>query len=57
MDVLYPGVDGTRISPSDRFEHFFFLPGRIMWTKNIELGIEAFLMYKRATGSDWSTTR
>ncbi|RQP22103.1 glycosyltransferase family 4 protein [Piscinibacter terrae] len=53
MDVLYPGVDGSRIQASDTFEHFFFLPGRIMWTKNIELGIEAFLMFKRATGSDW----
>ena len=51
--VLYPGVDASAIQPSERFERFFFLPGRIMWTKNIELGIEAFLMFKRATGSDY----
>ena len=51
MVVFYPGVDGATIAPSDRFESFFFLPGRIMWTKNIELGIEAFLKFRRATGA------
>jgi len=49
MRVLYPGVDADQIAPSDRFENFFFLPGRIMWTKNIELGVEAFLKFKRVT--------
>lgn len=43
-DVAYPGIDDALIAPSDTFEPFFFLPGRIMWTKNIELGIEAFRM-------------
>lgn len=42
MQVMYPGVDARAIAPSGRFEPFFFLPGRIMWTKNLELGIEAF---------------
>ena len=50
MVVFYPGVDAATIAPSDRFEAFFFLPGRIMWTKNIELGIDAFLGFRRATG-------
>jgi glycosyltransferase involved in cell wall biosynthesis len=53
MVVLYPGVDGAMIAASDRFEPFFFLPGRIMWTKNIELGIAALQAFRRATGRDW----
>jgi glycosyltransferase involved in cell wall biosynthesis len=50
---MYPGVDGATIAASERFEPFFFLPGRIMWTKNIELGIAAFLAFRRATGRDY----
>jgi glycosyltransferase involved in cell wall biosynthesis len=46
--VLYPGIDGASIQASDRFEPFFFLPGRIMWTKNLELGIEAFHRFRAA---------
>ena len=38
-------------TPSDRFEPFFLLPGRIMWTKNIELGIEAFLTARKKLGA------
>lgn len=53
MVVMYPGVDGAGISASDRMERFFFLPGRIMWTKNIQLGIEAFVRFRRATGADY----
>jgi glycosyltransferase involved in cell wall biosynthesis len=40
--ILYPGIDAGQIAPSDRFEPYFLIAGRIMWTKNIELGIEAF---------------
>jgi len=50
MTVMYPGVDGARIKPSDRFEPFFFLPGRIMWTKNIELGISAYHLFRKNSG-------
>jgi glycosyltransferase involved in cell wall biosynthesis len=53
MVVLYPGVDGSAIVASERMEPFFFLPGRIMWTKKIELGIEAFLKFRGATGLDY----
>jgi glycosyltransferase involved in cell wall biosynthesis len=53
MVVLYPGVDGTAIAASDHFEPFFFLPGRIMWTKNIELGIAAFQAFRRGTGRNY----
>ncbi len=44
VEVLYPGIDAAQIAPSDRFEPFFLIAGRIMWTKNIELGIEAFAL-------------
>lgn len=40
--VVYPGVDVEYFEPNGSAEPFFLLPGRIMWTKNIELGIRAF---------------
>lgn len=52
ISIAYPGIDGARIEPSDIFEPFFFLPGRIMWTKNIELGIEAYRKLRRETGTE-----
>ena len=42
IEIAPAGVASEGIGPSDTFEPFFFLPGRIMWTKNIELGIAAF---------------
>ena len=51
--VAFPGIDGGKIAPSDTFEPFFFLPGRIMWTKNIQLGIEAFQRLREQTGADF----
>lgn len=42
VEVAYAGISAERIAASDTFERFFFLPGRIMWTKNIELGLDAF---------------
>ncbi|MDO8614721.1 MAG: glycosyltransferase [Dehalococcoidia bacterium] len=45
-EVVHPGVDAERLAPSGRREPFFLVPGRIMWTKNIELAIEAFLDLK-----------
>lgn len=47
-EVLHTGVDISRFSPTGRQEPYFLLPGRIMWTKNIELGINAFLRMKGA---------
>lgn len=43
VDLLYPGVDLSTLIPSDVRNPDFLIPGRIMWTKNIELGLEAFL--------------
>ncbi len=53
VEVLHPGVDVSRLQPSGRREPFFLAPGRIMWTKNLELAIEAFSDWKRAVdGTD-----
>ncbi|RYG12867.1 MAG: glycosyltransferase [Burkholderiales bacterium] len=51
VEVIYPGIDVQRAAASGIFEDFFFVPGRIMWTKNIELAIAAFLQYRQATGA------
>lgn len=48
LEVVYPGIDERSIAPSAIHERFFFLPGRMMWTKNIELGITAFLRSESA---------
>ena len=50
MKVHYPGVDETAFAPGGTFAPFFFRPGRIMWTKNIELGIRAFQQFKATRG-------
>ncbi len=42
IEIAYPGIDVGKISPSWNFQKYFLLPGRIHWTKNIELGIKAF---------------
>ncbi len=42
IELAHPGIDENGIAASPAREPFFFLPGRIMWTKRIELGIEAF---------------
>jgi glycosyltransferase involved in cell wall biosynthesis len=46
--VAYPGVDSRSIERGRRFDRYFFLPGRIMWTKNIELAIAAFGQFRAA---------
>jgi glycosyltransferase involved in cell wall biosynthesis len=50
MQILHPGIDLDRYTPSSKFEKTFFLPGRIMWTKNIELAIAAFQMFQQRIG-------
>ncbi len=47
MSVLYAGIDTQKLQPSGRYSPFFFHPGRIMWTKNTELGIRSFLEFKK----------
>ncbi|MDA8093252.1 MAG: glycosyltransferase [Betaproteobacteria bacterium] len=43
MAMAYPGVDWKDDVSDVDYQPFVLLPGRIMWTKNIELGIRAFL--------------
>jgi glycosyltransferase involved in cell wall biosynthesis len=46
VSVLYPGVDCSRLTPSGIFKKVFLMPGRIMWTKNLQLGIDAFRLFR-----------
>lgn len=43
MVMAYPGVDWETDIKEVRYEPLILLPGRIMWTKNIQLGIQAFI--------------
>jgi glycosyltransferase involved in cell wall biosynthesis len=43
VGIIYPGIDLSNLIPTGVRERNFLIPGRIMWTKNIELGIQAFL--------------
>ena len=45
-EVLHPGVDWHSFAPTWRYEPYFLVPGRIMWTKNIETAVRAFQMFK-----------
>ena len=45
-EVVHPGIDTTLMAPTGRREPFFLIPGRIMWSKNVELGIRAFMTLK-----------
>lgn len=47
MGLAFPGVDLDSYRPSGCFQKYFLLPGRIMWTKNIELGIRAFRRFRQ----------
>jgi len=46
MQILHPGVDLDAFVPSDETDRTFFVPGRIMWTKNLELAIDAFRLFR-----------
>jgi glycosyltransferase involved in cell wall biosynthesis len=47
IELLHPAPGFESVAGrSDRFDRYFLLPGRIMWTKNLELGIEAFRKFK-----------
>jgi glycosyltransferase involved in cell wall biosynthesis len=47
IEVVHPGVDLALMTPGEAMEPFFLVPGRIMWTKNIELAIAAFKEFRR----------
>ncbi len=48
LEFLKYGVDTQKFANPKRYGDFFLLPGRINWTKNVELGIRA---YKRMVES------
>jgi glycosyltransferase involved in cell wall biosynthesis len=41
VEIVHPGI-GFAPELSEECDPYFLLPGRIMWTKNLELGIKAF---------------
>ncbi|MBC8165297.1 MAG: glycosyltransferase [Bryobacteraceae bacterium] len=45
VELLYPGVDTDRLTPTWEYSNQFLIPGRIMWTKNLELAIDAFRLF------------
>jgi glycosyltransferase involved in cell wall biosynthesis len=47
IDLAYPGISAQRINGGAAPERFFLIAGRIMWTKNIRLGLEAFALARR----------
>jgi glycosyltransferase involved in cell wall biosynthesis len=52
VEVAHHGVDHERWQPDGRREPFFLVPGRIMWQKNVELAIDAWMRFKpRASDS------
>jgi glycosyltransferase involved in cell wall biosynthesis len=51
IEVLHPGIGIRGLAPSDVFDPFFLVPGRIMWTKNIELAIAAFDRFRTQTSA------
>jgi glycosyltransferase involved in cell wall biosynthesis len=51
LEVLHVGLGVASSEPSAVFERFFLIAGRIMWTKNIQLGIEAFRQLRQTVAA------
>ena len=43
LRIYYPGIDWAAMQGETSLEPFLLAPGRIMWTKNLELAVAAFL--------------
>ena len=52
VEVLYPGVDVAGITPTFEHDRYFLYAGRIKWTKNVELAIDAFRVFRDAHRDD-----
>lgn len=50
LEILYPGVDTEAMRPGGASERFFLYAGRIKWTKNVGLAIEAFRDFRARSG-------
>jgi glycosyltransferase involved in cell wall biosynthesis len=46
-EILHPGVNTNKLGLRGIFKKYFLVPGRIMWTKNIELAIKSFISFKK----------
>ena len=57
VEVLFPALGVTGFTEAPEYEPFFLLPGRIMWTKNLELGIRAFQEFSARRGADQTPFR
>jgi glycosyltransferase involved in cell wall biosynthesis len=55
LEVLNPGVDVESIRPSHRQGKYFLYAGRVKWTKNVELAIRAFQIFRegRSDAAEW----
>ncbi|MDI1297800.1 glycosyltransferase [Methylotenera sp.] len=51
MTMAYPGIEWKEDVSNVTYQPFILLPGRIMWTKNIQQGIKAFV--KAGLPSPW----
>jgi len=51
--ILHPGVDWLNIKNTNKPKKYFLVPGRIMWTKNIELAIISFNRFQEIT--EWKS--
>lgn len=45
--IIHPGITIKPLPASATFSPYFLVHGRIMWTKNIELAIRAFMEFKQ----------
>lgn len=52
LKLFYPGIDWTEYGGEKSYDPFLLVSGRIMWTKNIELAIKAFI--KAELPEPWS---
>ncbi len=50
IEIAFPGIRTDQIGYQGDRLPYFFLPGRIMWTKNIELGIASFQRFLQEGG-------
>ena len=46
VEILHPGVDVAMVTPTFTHERYFLYSGRIKWTKNVELAIDAFRTFR-----------
>jgi glycosyltransferase involved in cell wall biosynthesis len=46
VEIIHPASGVLPRAPGEVFEPFFLVAGRIMWTKNVEVGIRAFQWFQ-----------